>query len=182
MQRAIVAPAVLPSAALDELKDWLAITTTREDSGLNALLRAALETCEAFTRQVPLQAVFEEVREASSGWQCLATGPVTAITGIDGIAADNSRFAIDPVQYLVNLGADGTGRIRLLGAFDATRVAVRFTAGIAPDWDTLPDGLKHGIIRLAAHHHRARDEAVGATQPPAAVAALWHPWRRMRLT
>lgn len=54
MKRAIVAAATLAPAALAELKDWLGITTTGEDTSLAAQLRAALETCEAFTGTMPL--------------------------------------------------------------------------------------------------------------------------------
>lgn len=38
--------------------------------------------------------------------------------------------------------------------------------------------LRQGIVRLVAHMHLHRD---GDQSPPAAVAALWRPWRRMRL-
>lgn len=48
------------------------------------------------------------------------------------------------------------------------------------DWSALPEALRHGVIRLAAHLYRDGDGAAAA--PPAAVAALWRPWRRMRLT
>lgn len=182
MQRAIVAPAVLPDAALDELKDWLAITTTREDAALTALLRASLDTCEAFTRQAPLETLFEELHEASKNWQMLSTAPVRAITVVEAVADDGTRTALDAGDYLLDLTADGCGLVRLMANIDAGRIAVRFTAGLVPDWASLPEGLKHGVIRLAAHYHRARDEDVGAPQPPAAVAALWQGWRRMRLT
>ena len=80
MKRAIVVPAILASAALDELKDWLAITTPRDDAALTKLLRAALELCEAFTGQMPLAAQCEEVLPANTSWQTLATRPVQAIT------------------------------------------------------------------------------------------------------
>jgi uncharacterized phiE125 gp8 family phage protein len=61
------------------------------------------------------------------------------------------------------------------------RLVVRFAAGMAVDWDTLPDGLRHGIVRLAAHLFRQRDANEVLPAPPAAVAALWSPWRRLRL-
>jgi uncharacterized phiE125 gp8 family phage protein len=61
------------------------------------------------------------------------------------------------------------------------RVAVRFTAGLAADWADLPESLRHGLIRLAAHQHRERESEGAAPLPPASVAALWRPWRRMHL-
>ena len=46
----------------------------------------------------------------------------------------------------------------------------------------LPDAIRHGVIRLCAHQHRGRDdERKAAAVPPSVVAALWRPWRRMRL-
>lgn len=185
MKRTIIAPAVPGGAALGELKAWLAITTTREDAGLTALIAAALDTCEGFTRAMPLQAECEEMLPATPGWHSLATEPVRAITAIATVTPGGTRAAIDPGTHVFDVDAEGRGRVDLLRQYEAGRVAVRFTAGLAPDWDSLPDGLRHGVIRLAAHHYRERNDGGPANGPvagpPAAVAALWQPWRRMRL-
>lgn len=61
----------------------------------------------------------------------------------------------------------------------ASRIDVRFTAGMAASWSDLPEPLRQGIVRLAAHGHLARDN--GDAAPPAMVSALWRPWRRVRL-
>jgi hypothetical protein len=45
----------------------------------------------------------------------------------------------------------------------------------------LPEGIRQGALRLAAHQYRERDVDAPQPVPPAAVAALWRPWRRMRL-
>lgn len=180
MQRTIVAPAEVPGAALDELKAWLGVRTSADDGALIALLRAALETCEAFTGSVPLALTAEEVLPAGADWRPLASRPVTSIFGLDGIPAEGARFALDADAYEIDIDADGTGRVRVTSQGSAGRVAVRFTAGLAPAWELLPDAVRHGVIRLAAHHWRERDSASDAG-PPAAVAALWRPLRRMRL-
>jgi hypothetical protein len=45
-------------------------------------------------------------------------------------------------------------------------------------WGAHP--LRQGVVRLAAHLYAERDgPELGG--PPAAVTALWRPWRRMRL-
>jgi uncharacterized phiE125 gp8 family phage protein len=184
MRRSITTPPVL-TAALAELKDWLAITTPRENAALELLLRAALETCEAFTGLMPLAAPCEEVLPAnpstSSGWQTLMTRPVQAIAGIEGIADDGARFVFEPSAYTLDLVADGAGLVRLRQQGPVDRIAVRFTAGLAAEWGDLPDGLRHGVIRLAAHHYRQREADTVSPNPPAAVAALWRPWRQLRL-
>ena len=180
MQRTIVAPAELPSAALAQLKQWLAIRSSADDAALTAQLRSALEMCEAFTGTVPLACLCEEVLPASAEWQALATRPVQAITRVEAIPAEGPRYAFAPDAYAIELEADGRGLVRVIRQGSAGRVAVRFTAGLAPAWELLPEGLRHGVVRLAAHHWRERDSGADAG-PPAAVAALWRPWRRMRL-
>ncbi|MES2493483.1 MAG: phage head-tail connector protein [Pseudomonadota bacterium] len=181
MKRAIVSAATLAPAALAELKDWLGITTAAEDSSLNGLIRAALETCEAFTGTLPLVADCEELLPARSDWQRLQTSPVFAITEISSISDTNGRLALPSDAYALDFAVDGAGRVRVFNPGLVSRIAVRFTAGLAPDWSSLPDGLRHGVIRLAAHHYRQRENGDKSMLPPAAVAAAWRPWRQIRL-
>lgn len=69
---------------------------------------------------------------------------------------------------------------RLLGvAYDICEQFVG-PAVLGDDWAELPPGLNEGIIRFAAHLYRERDGAI-SREPPAAVAALWRPWRELRL-
>jgi uncharacterized phiE125 gp8 family phage protein len=57
---------------------------------------------------------------------------------------------------------------------------VGYSAGIAEEWSGVPEPLRQGIVRLAAHLYTHRDSADDAG-PPAVVTALWRPYRRMRL-
>ena len=180
--RTILTPAVLPDTALDELKSWLGISTPAEDATLTELLRAALEVCEGFTGSMPLEQDCEELLPARAGcWQSLGTRPVQAITSVEGIPAEGANFALAADAYAIDLGADGGARVRLVRQGAAGRIAVRFTAGLAADWNSLPDSLRHGLIRLAAFAWRQRDDESSDALPPAVVAALWRPWRRYRL-
>ncbi len=182
MNRVILTPAALPSSALAELKQWLGITTADDDTALAALLDAALETCEAFTGQLSLEAVCEETLPQSTSWTALATRPVQAVTGLARLAHDGTRTQLAITDYAVTLSADGTASLRLTASpTDDQRLVVSFTAGLAAQWDDLPASLRHGLIRLCAHQHRERENAGAAPLPPASVAALWRPWRRMRL-
>ncbi len=181
MKRTIVTPAALPPTALAELKQWLGITIASDDPLLSALLRAALDLCEGFTGIMPLQAECEEVLPAACGWQVLATAPVQAITAVYGIPPTGARFALSSNAYALELDVNGAGRVMVTTPGTAQRIAVRLTAGLAASWDVLPDALRHGIVRLAAHQHRERESSGASPLPPAAVAALWRPWRQMRL-
>jgi uncharacterized phiE125 gp8 family phage protein len=174
--RTIITPAPPPPAALAELKQWLGITIPADDAPLLRVFAAALEACESFTGLMPLEQACEEVLPSLGCWQALATRPVQAITAIGQVGG----AALPPEAYAIDLGADGTGQVRLL-APEPGRVAVRFVAGLGAQWSALPEALRHGVVRLAAHQHRERESSGAAPLPPASVAALWRPWRRLRL-
>jgi uncharacterized phiE125 gp8 family phage protein len=80
--------------------------------------------------------------------------------------------------YAVDIDAAGDGWVRVTGPGGAKRVRVAYRAGLAAEENGVPEPLRQGIVRLAAHLYGARDQAAA---PPAAVTALWRPWRRMRL-
>lgn len=198
MMRVIVTPAQLPPAALAELKQWLGLTVADDDAALTALLMAALDLCADFTGLVPIAETAEETLPASGAWQTLATRPVREVSGAEWVLSDGSRSALASSDYVARIGADGTALVRVTASgpvmsFDmlggdggcgalAPVVAVRFVAGLSADWDSLPQVLRQGVMRLAAHQYRAREsDNVAAALPPASVAALWRPWRRMRL-
>jgi uncharacterized phiE125 gp8 family phage protein len=63
------------------------------------------------------------------------------------------------------------------GAIEQARVLVRYRAGLAADWNGVPEPLRQGIVRLAAHLYGARGGTEGPA--PASVAALWRPFRRL---
>lgn len=182
MKRAIVTPATLAPIALSDLKDWLGITTSGDDAQLAALLRAALDACEQFTGLMPLQQVCEELLPVAGGWLTLGARPVQAIALVEGIPAEGSRFILPAADYEIALDHGGGGKVRISNPGSAGRIAVRFTAGLAAGWTGLAESLRHGVLRLAAHQYRSREDGMaGAAIPPAAVAALWRPWRRLRL-
>lgn len=170
----VMPPAAVP-VALDEAKAFLRLDDSREDALIAGFIRAATALAEAFTGQRLI------VRPVADGilpvvtWQRLAAAPVVAITGIavGGVAVAGSLFETD-----IDLAGDGW--VRLTAPVAATRPIVAYTAGLAADWNGVPEPLRHGIVRLVSHFYANRDAAdVGG--PPAAVAALWRPWRRMRL-
>lgn len=180
MKRAITVPADLSGAPLAELRQWLGISTNNEEALLLGLLRASLDMCEAFTGQMPLENTCEEPLATDNAWQRLSARPVRAITDIHQVDANDVRSAIDPADYSTEIDADGHGFVSTSAPGEARAIVVTYVAGIAANWYTLPDPLKHGIIRLAAHNYRDRD-ANDPLTPPASVAALWRPWRAMRL-
>ncbi|MEH3046227.1 hypothetical protein [Sphingomonas adhaesiva] len=146
------------AAALIAVKAQLRAGLPDDDALIVAFAEAALGLAEGFTGQVLIvRDVVVDVRGAE-GWQLLPARPVRAI-----VAAGVS----------VDIDAGGSGWVR--AAADAR---VTFTAGMAADWGTLPAALRQGVVVLAAHLFTDRE---GRAPVPAAVTALWRPFRVMEL-
>ena len=98
---------------------------------------------------------------------------------VEALNGEGARTALGEDEYDLHLAGDGSAQLRLRRGPFVSRVAVTLEAGLAPDWASLPDGLRHGILRFAAFLHREGEQ--GAGEPPAAIAALWRAWRQVRL-
>ena len=177
--RQIVTQAEFTQLPLAELKTWLAIGGTRDDAVLADLLDAAGAMCENFTGLAPLKMTVRERVPASREWQTLHTRPFVGLGTVEAVGSGGTSRLLDPSEFEISSGADVT-RIRLTGSIAETSLDVSYTAGLAEDWAALDSGLRHGIVRFAAHAYRERDQG-GDTAVPSAVAALWRPWRRMKL-
>jgi uncharacterized phiE125 gp8 family phage protein len=124
----------------------------------------------------------EEVIALVTGWQELTSRPVRNVTGAALIAADGTRTALSIPGNTFELRIAGSACVQVLRPLEGRGVALQLVVGIADDWEQVPAALRHGIIRLAAHHYRDRDRDTKASvAPPASVTALWRPWRTMRL-
>lgn len=173
-------PVIVPADAVDEAKTYVRVETDDEDALIASLIAVAIQHGEGFTaRQFIARGVTERM-PVSTAWQRLGVTPVVSITGVNAIADDGTPTALDVSAYALDVDRNGDGWVRVTSPTTAKRIDVTYGAGIAPDWGSLPDALRHGALRLAAHLHAVRDSPDDAG-PPAAVAALWRPWRRMRL-
>lgn len=168
------APALALAVSLDEVKTFLRIDGCEEDAMIAGLVRAATDVAEAFTGQRLIARDFTERVNCVPTWQRLAATPVVEIAGVE-----SGNVALAGGDYEVDIDLAGDGWVRILAGSD-TRAVVRYRAGLAQDWNGVPEALRLGIIRLVSHLYTHRDGA-DTGGAPAAVAALWRPWRRVRL-
>jgi len=82
-------------------------------------------------------------------------------------------------DYAVDIDASGAGWVKLTGPIPVRRLTVSGAAGLAAERNDVPEPIRQGVIRLVSHLFAARDGA--GDSPPAAVTALWRPYRRVRL-
>ncbi len=157
-----------------EIKAFLRLDRDDEDALIAGFVRTATALCEAFTGQWLAARDGLQRLAATPGWQRIDARPIIAITTVTA-----GGFALPGAAYESDIDAGGAGWVRITDR-TARDIAVGFRAGLAVDWNGIPEPLRAGIVRLTAHLFSHRD-AADAGPPPAAVAALWRPWRVMRL-
>ncbi len=150
-------PAQTVTAAAGAVRTLLRLEEGNEAALVERVAGVALGLAESFCWQMLIQRIVEEPVPGALAWQALSATPVVAI--LSGGVGEIDR--------------DGRGWVRAGEA-----VTVRYRAGLAEGWAGLPPEIAHGVAIMGAHLFDNRDAAVA---PPAAVAALWRPWRRMRL-
>lgn len=172
-------PAPLP-VALAEVKAQLRLSISDEDALIAGIVRAAADACEAFTGLALVERPLTETLPAAASWTRLGATPVRAILGVETLDPDGEGSPLAAEAYAVDIDAAGDGWVRLTGPIEAKRVRISYRAGLAAGPNALPEAIRHGIVRLAAHLYATRDRAE-TQDPPASVTALWRPWRRLRL-
>lgn len=160
------------AAAVAAVKALVRTASDAEDALIGALAGEAFDLAERFTGQVLIARDVRERIAADATWRRLAATPVRRIDRVDEAAGG----AVMPADYGADIDGDGDGWVRVSGT--PRVVVVRLNAGLASDWASLPGAIQGGIVRLAAYRFDARESGEA---PPAAVAALWRPWRRLRL-
>lgn len=176
---AAVKPAALP-VPIETLRAYLRIEGSEEDAILAGLVRSASALCEAFTRLSLIETEFEQILPARQAWTRLDRAPVRAILSVAAVG-ESGPVPLPSADYAIDLDAGGDGWVRVTRAGTAGQMLVRYRAGLAADWNGIPEPLRQGIVRMATHLYAHRDGEDGAA-PPAAVTALWLPYRRLRLS
>lgn len=163
-----------PIVTLAEAQAFARVETGEEEALLAGLVRSASALCEAFLGQVVIARAFAEQLTARAEWQRLKVFPVRSI---EAVTQNNSPVAAS--GYATDIDSDGFGWVRITDPALTGVVEVTGTAGIATGQNGVPEPIRQGVLRLVAHLFCARDGEGG--EIPAAVTALWRPYRRMRL-
>ena len=163
---------------MSEAQAYLRLEIDDEEPMLSALIRTTTVLCETFLNQVLIARDFA-VDLQCRNWQRLPINPVRSVTSVAMVASDGSETALAATDYEIDLDASGSGWVRAIMPGAESRIRVRGTAGLAATQSDVPEPIRQGVLRLVAHMFEQRDR--GGGQVPAAVTALWRPYRRMVL-
>lgn len=164
-----------PIVTLSEAQAFTRIETGEEEALLAGLIRSASALCEAFLGQVVIARDFSERLPASMEWQRLKAVPVRSIETVA-----NNGSALPSTAFATDVDSGGHGWVRVTDPAVVGTIEVGASAGLAVSQNGVPEPIRQGVLRLVAHLFLVRDGAGG--EIPAAVTALWRPYRRMRLS
>lgn len=162
-----------PAISMAEAQAYARVETGEEEALLAGLVRTATALCEEFTGQALVARPFVETIAADGGWKRLASAPVRAIASVEQVAVDGT---VSAGSCELDIDSNGDGWV-LPGWSGRARVGGEI--GMTANVNGVPEPLRQGIARLVAHLYATRDGSGG--EPPAAVTALWRPYRRMRM-
>lgn len=178
-----VAPTVEP-VSLVEAKKHLRVEITDDDDLINALIKAAREHCEMFTKRAFItQTIVMKMDCFPSGRQFLLPRPkAISITSIQYIDEDGATQTFSSGSYTLDSSSE-PARVALLPDEEwpdtqddrINAVTVTFTAGYGATAASVPSRAKQAILLLIGHWYENREQVVmGAipTELPFAVRAL----------
>ena len=174
-----------PPVSLAEAQAFVRVESGQEEALLAGMVRSASGLCEAFIGQAIMARGFRQTLPLSGNWQRIGRTPVRSIDLVEAIAENGSATVLAASAYAVDIDASGDGWVRVANAGSARRLRISGQAGMATTGSDVPEALRHGILRLVGHLFANRDGGGSSgpgTEPPAAVTALWRPYRRMRLS
>lgn len=177
-----MAGSAVPASVVADLvaaaRDYARVPSGADEAVLVRAATAAIGSAEAFCGTALAARPFEDVLAVGPGWQRLTTSPVSAIGRVTALPAGAAPQVLPVEAYAVDIDAGGEGWVRVADAGGAALVAVAYTAGRAATFADLPAPVQQGLVLLVAHLAAHRE---GEALPPAAIAALWRPFRRVRL-
>lgn len=182
--RLVIPPAVEP-VTLEEAKLHLRVDGNEDDSLITALITAARQKAEEYTRRAFITQTWELAVDTACGVLYLPRPPVQAVETVTvdgGIVATENYALIGPEALHVKVP---------LYAVNPGGVVIRYRAGYGDAPADVPQVIRQAILMLVAHLYEAREgqapqveyevqARAGADMPPT-VAALLRPYRVMLL-
>lgn len=177
-------PAVEP-LTLAEAKAHLRLDGAEEDAVVSACIVAARQACESYTG---LSLITQSWQLYLDRWPLgavlLPRPPVQAVTEVAVLDAAGGRQVLEPERYLLDRAA-GPARLMRRGPWSWPQpgrplggIEITYRAGFGDSWNHVPAALRQGMLLTVAHFFERREGEAGL---PPAIAALWQPYRVMRL-
>jgi hypothetical protein len=203
------APPAVEPLSLAEIKTFLRIDHSTDDSLVTGLISAARQICESvtgrslITRSYSLYLDHWPGTTALGWWDGVQEGadiilnggvlnlpkpPLLSVTRINIYDAGNAATEFAAANYFVDT-AGNPGRIVLkegvlppLPGRAANGIEIQFNAGYGAAAQNVPAMLRQGIKQIIAHFYEHRGDSQDQALIASGAAVLFHPYRMMSLS
>lgn len=185
MAYSVVTPAASEPITLAEAKNFLRVDGSDEDALISALISAAREMCESYTRRILVTTTIDEYFDGFPNYKdavskdiiYLSRGPVQSVASVKYVDEIGSEETVDSSYYVVDTISE-PARIASTAGWFATngiinQVIVRYTVGT--DVSAIPTPLKQGMMLIISDLYDNRGDRV--KKMPTASEYLFNPFR-----
>lgn len=177
-------PAVEP-LTLAEAKAHLRLDGVEEQALVSACIVAARQACESYTGLSLISQTWQLYLDRwPMGAVSLPRPPVQTVTEVAVLDAAGGRMVLEPERYVLDRAA-GPARLMRRGALSWPQpgrtlggIEITYRAGFGDSWNDVPAALRQGMLLAVGHFFERREGEAGL---PPAIAALWQPYRIVRL-
>ena len=186
----VTGPAKEP-LTLEETKNHLAVTVSRDDEMIEHLIKAARRQAETYTARALITQTWELGLDRFPVW--VIEPPRPPLTSVESIAYIDSAGGTQVLaagKYRVDADSEpgritpAYGRGWPTTRAVTTAVTVRFTAGYGAAGSHVPEDIRQAILLLVGSFYEHREDIVvgeTAVRLPRGAEALLNPYRMVRV-
>jgi uncharacterized phiE125 gp8 family phage protein len=183
----ISSPTATLPVSLDDMKDYLKVSTTADDTLITALIKAAARYLENYLSRALLNKTITEKHDSFPMGTTpieLRIAPVSAITSITFLDTDGTTTTTWGTSNYTLDNSSSLGRARVIlkqsafypsTAIQAAAVTITYTAGYGTATTDIPDEILTAIKLLVADLYQNREPKV--KQLPTTVEHVVQPYR-----
>ena len=180
-------PAVEP-LDLADVKNFLRIDHSNDDSLVSSLISSAGEICEKVTGLSLINRSYSLYIDSwKNGVLFLPQPPLVSVTVINTYAEDDSSTVYSSDNYYVdNLGVGGRvvlkhGSVAPIVGRVSNGIEVQYVAGFGTASSDIPSLIQQGMKQLIAHLYENRGDSADKALELSGAAAIFKSYRRVSL-
>ena len=186
MSIAVITPAASEPLSVSEVKDFLRVDSSAEDTLIGVLIEAARSMAEAYTRRIMMTTTIEEFFDVFPTYRnpedkdiiFLSRGPIQSISSVTYIDSLGDEQTVASENYRSDLVSEPS-RIISSNGWAATKdtvnaVVVRYICGYSSSSD-VPAPIRQAMLLMIAEMYEKRQDSV--KRLPTAAEYLMNPYR-----
>lgn len=190
MPYSVITDSATEPVTLNEVKSFMRVTFSDEDTLINSIIKAARKFCEIFTNSAFINKTISAVAPDFQQFVEVPVGPLNSLSGITYIPENQTTYTLlYPFQaHILDVTKEiWPGQIRFRDSFTFPKVNTdrpsaviyQYVAGYGPNASDVPDPIKQAMYYICQHFYDKRSLTMERDQKeiPFAVSSLLTPYK-----